>query len=134
MLIVTSFAAAILAILLVVLTMLTVIARTRFKVTLSDNGELALIKFIRAHGNLTEFAPIFLILLTLIEINHFLSPFWLWITAIVFIIGRFSHAISLLFIEPKTLRLRVFAMALTFISILNLSLVLIFKLIANLFS
>jgi uncharacterized protein len=134
MLIVTSFSAAILAILLVVLTVLTIIARGRFKVILSDNGEHALIKFIRAHGNLAEFAPIFLILLTLVEINHFLSIFWLWSIALVFLVGRFAHAISLLFIEPKTLKLRVFGMMLTFIPILILSLVLLFKLIANIFS
>lgn len=134
MLIVTSFSAAILAILLVLLSVLTIIARARFKVILSDNGEHALIKFIRAHGNLAEFAPIFLLLIGLVEINHFLSIFWLWSIALVFLVGRFSHAISLLFIEPKTLKLRVFGMMLTFIPILILSLVLIFKLIANIFS
>jgi uncharacterized membrane protein YecN with MAPEG domain len=131
MLIVTSFSTAILAILLVVLSILTVIARGKFKVALSDNGELALLKFIRAHGNLAEFAPIFLILLTLVEVNHFISVSWLWMTALVFIFGRFLHATSLLFIEPKTLKLRVFAMVLTFTPILMLALVLIFKLITN---
>lgn len=131
MLIVTSFSTAILAILLVVLSILTVIARGKFKVALSDNGELALLKFIRAHGNLAEFAPIFLILLTLVEVNHFISMFWLWFIALVFIFGRFLHATSLLFIEPKTLKLRVFAMILTFTPILIFSLVLIFKLITN---
>ena len=98
MLIVTSFSTAILAILLVVLSILTIIARGKFKVALSDNGEMALVKFIRAHGNLAEFAPIFLILLTLVEVNHFISMFWLWFIALVFIFGRFSHATSLLFI------------------------------------
>ena len=126
MLIVTSFSTAILAILLVVLSILTIIARGKFKVALSDNGEMALVKFIRAHGNLAEFAPIFLILLTLVEVNHFISMFWLWFIALVFIFGRFSHATSLLFIEPKTLKLRVFAMILTFTPILILALVLIF--------
>lgn len=134
MLIITSFSAAILAILLVLLTALTIIARNRFKVLLSDNGEHALLKFIRAHGNLAEFAPIFLILLGLVEVNHFLPSFWLWLTAIVFVAGRFSHALSLLFIEPKTLMFRQLGMALTFIPIVKLSLVLIFKIIANIFS
>lgn len=131
MLIVTSFSTAILAILLVVLSILTIIARGKFKVALSDNGELALLKFIRAHGNLAEFAPIFLILLTLVEVNHFISVSWLWMTALVFIFGRFLHATSLLFIEPKILKLRVFAMILTFTPILIFALVLIFKLITN---
>lgn len=134
MLIVTSFSAAILAILLVVLTALTIVARNRFKVLLSDNGENVLLKFIRAHGNLAEFAPIFLILLTLVEINHFISPFWLWVTAIAFIVGRFSHALSLLFIEPKTLLFRQIGMMLTFIPIVKLALILLIKLIANIFS
>lgn len=134
MLFVTSFSAAILAILLVILSVLTIIARGRFQVTLGDNAERALIKFIRAHGNLAEFAPFFLILLGLVELNHFLSLFWLWLIAIVFVFGRFAHATSLLFIEPKTLKLRLVAMMCTFLPLLILSIVLIFKLIASLFS
>ena len=133
MLFVTCFSAAILALLLVLLTVLTIIARGRFKVILSDNGEQALLKFIRAHGNLAEFAPIFLILLGLVELNHFLSGFWLWLTAIVFIAGRFIHATSLLFIEPKTLKFRVVGMGMTFIPLIKLSLLLIVKMIMSLF-
>jgi uncharacterized membrane protein YecN with MAPEG domain len=133
MLIVTSFAAAFLALFLVLLSILTIAARLRFQVGLGDNGENALIKFIRAQGNLTEFAPIFLILIGLVELNHFLSSFWLWAIATAFICGRVSHAASLLFIEPKTLRFRQLGMALTFIPLVILSLILIFKLIANLF-
>jgi uncharacterized membrane protein YecN with MAPEG domain len=59
-------------------------ARWRFKITISDNGEMALVKFIRAHGNLAEFAPIFLFLLLLVEINHLLSVTWLWSIALIF--------------------------------------------------
>lgn len=132
MLFVTSFTAAILAILLVALSILTIMARRKFKVALSDNGEMALLKFIRAHGNLAEFAPIFLILLLLVEINNLLSMIWLWSVALVFIFGRFSHAASLLYLEPKTMNFRILGMMLSFTSILTLSLVLIFKLIANL--
>lgn len=132
MLIVTSFSAAILAILLVVLAILCIFARGRFKVALSDNGELALIKFIRAHANLTEFAPIFLILIGLVELNHFIPIFWLWVAALLFIVGRVAHALSLLFIEPKTLVFRQIGMGLTFITILKLAFILLVQFVLSL--
>jgi len=128
MLIITSFTTAILAILLVVLSIFTIMARRRFKIAISDNGEMALVKFIRAHGNLAEFAPIFLVLLLLVEINHLLSVTWLWSIALLFILGRFSHAASLLYLEHKTMNFRILGMMLTFTTILTLSFVLIFKL------
>jgi uncharacterized membrane protein YecN with MAPEG domain len=128
MLIITSFTTAILAILLVVLSIFTIMARRRFKIAISDNGEMALVKFIRAHGNLAEFAPIFLFLLLLVEINHLLSVTWLWSIALLFIFGRFSHAASLLYLEHKTMNFRILGMMLTFTTILTLSFVLIFKL------
>ena len=134
MLIVTSFSAAFLGVLLVVLTILTIIARQRFQVILADDGKRALLKIIRAHANLIEYAPIFLILLGLVELNHLLSGFWLFLTAGLFIAGRFLHAISMLFIEPKTLKFRILGMLLTLIPMFKLALILFFKLLVNIFS
>jgi uncharacterized membrane protein YecN with MAPEG domain len=132
MLLITGFTTAILAIYLIFLSILTIRARRRFKVSLADNGELDLIKFIRAQGNLTEFAPIFLILLLLVEINHLLPVFWLWMIVLIFILGRCLHSVSLILVEPKTFNLRIFAMTCTFSSILLLACVLLINFIQKL--
>jgi hypothetical protein len=132
MLLITGFTTAILAIYLIFLSILTISARRRFKVSLADNGELDLIKFIRAQGNLTEFAPIFLILLLLVEINHLLPVFWLWMIVLIFILGRCLHSVSLILVEPKTFNLRIFAMTCTFSSILLLACVLLINFIQKL--
>jgi uncharacterized membrane protein YecN with MAPEG domain len=132
MLLITGFTTAILAIYLIFLSILTIRARRRFKVSLADNGEPDLIKFIRAQGNLTEFAPIFLILLLLVEINHLLPVFWLWMIVLIFILGRCLHSVSLILVEPKTFNLRIFAMTCTFSSILLLAYVLLINFIQKL--
>lgn len=56
---------------------------------------------IRAHGNFSEYTPLFLILLTLIEMAD--SYLW-WVSGLgmAFIIGRISHAYGILVAETKT--------------------------------
>lgn len=65
--------------------------RVSSKVLLGDGGEAAMIAKIRAHGNLTEYAPTVLILMALIELARGPS-LWLWIVGVVFVVARLAHA------------------------------------------
>jgi uncharacterized membrane protein YecN with MAPEG domain len=60
------------------------------KVLVGDGGNLRLVARMRAHANLTEYAPFVLILMALIELAHG-SSIWLWIAGAVFIAGRVLH-------------------------------------------
>lgn len=128
MLIITGFFAAILAIFYVYLSFNVVKNRNRSKMPLIFWEDPRLTEAIRAHGNFSEYAPIFLILLALMEINSN-SGLWLYIAGGIFTLARVFHSYSILVHEPKTgsLKLRVAAMILTFIPILSISVFLIVK-------
>ena len=73
------------------------------KVLLGDGGEAAMAARIRAHGNLTEYAPTVLILMALIELARGPS-LGLWLVGVVFILARLSHAIGIGRPGPHPLR------------------------------
>ena len=84
----------------------------------ASDGDEALERAIRGHGNLTENAPIFLILLLVAE--HAQSPTWLLhASAICFCLGRLMHGILFCFLK-KSIPLRIGGMAFTFTGILVL--------------
>ena len=74
--------------------------------------EDTLYRAVRAHGNLIEYAPLFLILMLIAELNG-LSSFYLHISGIIFTAGRFMHGIVFSFMRPNLI-LRVGGMILTF--------------------
>lgn len=79
------------------------ILRTRHKIMISDGGNEALAARMRAHSNFTEYTPIFLILLGLIELAH--GPaLWLWVVAIIFILARILHVFGMDRAAPNALR------------------------------
>ena len=89
---------------------------------------------IRAHGNFQEYTPLFLILLFLFETEVQLD--WLsYLLGTLFLLGRISHACSLLSVEAKRLkrgerlsiafRLRFFAMAQTLTALTVLAILLL---------
>ena len=90
----TSFYAAFCALFYILLSMNVIRTRRRTFVALLDGQNIDLSRAIRAHGNFSEFAPIFLILLFISEFNG-LSPFFIHIIGIIFVIGRLLHAYSL---------------------------------------
>jgi len=90
--IVTGLTAAALAILFVVLSLYVSAGRGRNKVMLGD-GDDDLFRRIRAHANLAENAPIFLILLGLVELSR-VHQVTVAIVGPVFVICRISHAIG----------------------------------------
>lgn len=92
--IVTASTAVALASLQIVLMLMASSTRTRLLTGLGDGGNDLLLRRIRMHGNLTENAPIFLILLGLVE----WSGDWGRIVpaiAVAFVLLRIAHAIGL---------------------------------------
>jgi len=90
----TAYVAVFLGFLQYVLMLTVGLARGPAGVSLGDGGNEALQRKIRRHGNLAENAPIFLILLGLLEMTGGSSMVVTWIGA-VFLVARISHAIAL---------------------------------------
>jgi uncharacterized protein len=114
---VSSIYAGILALLIVWLSLKVIKLRRSKKVILGDGGETELQYAIRAQGNATEYIPICLILLVLLE----LSGINIWLVhlgGIAIIIGRLLHAKGLL---TQSLSYRVLGMQFTFITIITLA-------------
>ena len=79
------------------------VLRTRHKIMISDGGNDALSARMRAHSNFTEYTPIFLILLGLVELAH--GPaMWLWVVGIIFILARILHVFGMDRAAPNALR------------------------------
>lgn len=91
---ISGYAAAFIAIFQVALMMTVGLTRGARKIPLGDGGDQALLLKIRRHGNLTENAPIFLILLGFLEVaggpQMAIAGF-----AVLFILARLSHAFAL---------------------------------------
>ena len=68
---------------------------------------------IRGHGNLTEYAPLFLILMLALELSD-TSATLLYMSGIIFTLGRLMHGIAFSFMK-KNVFLRIGGMVLTFI-------------------
>ena len=54
---------------------------------------------VRAHGNFSEYVPIFSILLLALEIENSTTLFYLLISTLIFAYGRLAHAICFAFFE-----------------------------------
>ena len=74
--------------------------------------EDTLYRAVRGHGNLIEYAPLFLILMLIAELNG-LASVYLHSSGIIFTIGRLMHGIVFSFMKPNMI-LRVGGMILTF--------------------
>jgi uncharacterized membrane protein YecN with MAPEG domain len=68
--------------------------RMSSKVYLGDGGHEGLTARTRAHTNFTEYAPLILILIGLIELASG-SSLWLWILGATFILARLAHGIGM---------------------------------------
>ncbi len=64
--------------------------RRATRVAIGDGGSEPLTKRMRAHANFAENAPLFLILLALLELSGAWSLL-LWIAAILFVLARLAH-------------------------------------------
>ena len=92
--------------------------RVAHKVSIGDGGAQPLITRMRAQANFVEYTPFFLILLALIELAVG-SPLWLWIVAIVYILGRILHVFGM--DQPPPSRLRMIGIIVTVLTLLGLA-------------
>ncbi|MDF3126372.1 MAPEG family protein [Rheinheimera sp. 1928-s] len=91
---ITSFYAAILALIYVVLAILVIRQRFKCRVGLGTGKEPQLLQTVRMHGNFAEYVPLLLILVALLELQQ--SPVWqLHLVAGLTLAGRVLHAVGL---------------------------------------
>lgn len=92
--IISGYAAAMIGLLQIGLMVTVGNARREVDISLGDGGNEALLMKIRRHGNLTENAPLFLILLGYLEVSG--GPTLAVLSlASIFIVARLSHAYAL---------------------------------------
>lgn len=112
---ITSMTASIAAIMLIVLSAMVGIHRTKTRILLGSGTDDTLLMRIRAQGNFIEYVPMALILLGLVEIQGGGSTV-LWAISGLLIVGRALHAIGML---ASVLPARGLGMGLTFASMLT---------------
>ena len=119
---VTSFVAAISAIMLLITAIDTIRTRLRLKVAFGDGGDTKLIAAQRAHGNLAEYSPIVILLLGLLEMAH-VHHLALMAIGAVFLAGRVAHVFGMYAVHvPGAAPVpRQIGVVLTFLSIAVLS-------------
>ena len=71
---------------------------------------------VRAHGNFSEYVPIFLVLLLIIEIQELSNFYYLLTICLVFSYGRVAHAICFAFFESNSV-LRISGMLCTYLGL-----------------
>lgn len=69
--------------------------RGKTKTLLGEGDDIMLLGAIRAHANLTEFAPIVIILIGAAEYMHS-NAYLVMAMGITFVVGRMSHAVGLI--------------------------------------
>jgi uncharacterized membrane protein YecN with MAPEG domain len=89
--------------------------------------EIKLQRNVRAHGNFSEYVPMFLVLLLITEIQGFLSYNYLLTICLIFSYGRLAHAFCFAFYESNPF-LRISGMICTYLCLGILSIVLLFRL------
>ena len=71
---------------------------------------------VRAHGNFSEYVPIFLILLLLLELSGTASFNYLLVISLIFSVGRLAHAICFALFDFNPF-LRIFGMLCTYLGL-----------------
>lgn len=115
---ISSIYAALAALWLVWLSLGVIKVRRAKQVKLGDGNEPELQAAIRAQGNATEYIPISLILLVLLELSKAPIAF-IHIGGCLILAGRILHAKAL---RTDNLKIRVLGMQLTFFAIIGLAL------------
>lgn len=114
---ISSLYAAMLALLIVWLSLRVIKLRREKKVRLGDGGEPELQAAIRAQGNATEYIPISLILLVLLELSE-AHVALVHFGGIAVLVGRILHARGLLI---ESLRYRILGMQITIFTLIGLA-------------
>lgn len=126
---ITALYASLCALLLVKLSLQVISLRRKHRISLGDAGNTDLQAAIRTQGNATEYIPITLILMMLLEWAT--AAWWLiHLAGITLVTGRILHASAL---KTGNVKRRVLGMKMTFFLILALAALNIFYLIAGYF-
>ena len=88
-------------------------------------NETKLDRNIRSHGNFSEYVPLFLILLLILEIKNEMPFLYLLITCLIFSYGRMAHAICFSFYKYNPF-LRISGMLCTYLGLVVMSIFLIY--------
>ena len=92
--------------------------RRKRQVSIGDGGDKAIAARMRAHANYVEYTPFFLILLALVELAHGPEQ-WLWLVAILFVLGRLAHPFGM--DRPGANALRIVGILITWAVLLGLA-------------
>mgnify|MGYP005844211677 CR=1 FL=1 len=112
--------AAVLGLLLIVLSLLVSRYRLRLKQGLGVSEDIDFQAAVRAHGNLVEYAPIGLIMLALAELNGVSGTLIYW-AGMGFVAGRLLHAFGMINGRGGPHMARMVGILLTWLAILVLS-------------
>jgi uncharacterized membrane protein YecN with MAPEG domain len=128
---ITSFYAGILGLLYFVISLETIKARRKEKISLGAGSENQIIHLVSAHNNFASYVPLFLILLFLIEKAgyHF---FFIHLIGIIFFGGRMLHFLTMKNKE-KTFTKRKLGMQMTLFPLIILSLMNCYDFLKTLF-
>ena len=88
--------------------------------------EIKLYRNVRAHGNFSEYVPLFLILLLIAETSGNSSFGYLLTICLIFLYGRLSHAICFVFYDSNPF-LRISGMLCTYLSLAMISIQLLLE-------
>lgn len=116
---ITPLYAAILALILVVLSVQTIRLRRRFQVAVGAGDEPLLERAMRVHANFCEYVPIAVVLLFFFE-RLIGAGWWVHALGVLLVAGRILHAYGVRRVD-EDLRLRVTGMSLTFLVLLATS-------------
>ncbi|MGH8460720.1 MAG: MAPEG family protein [Stenotrophobium sp.] len=113
--IVTPLYAGLLALWFLVLSYRVVLMRGH-GISLGDGGDATLLRRIRGHGNFSEYVPLILLMMGMLELSHY-SIYILHALGITLLVARLLHGISLSFTEKWKFG-RFYGTLLTFILLL----------------
>lgn len=129
---ITTFYAAILGIFFIFLSIRTIHVRRKLKIIIGDAGNNELQRIIRAHANFSEYVPIGMFLILLVEIGDGYAPF-IHFLGLCLIIGRLLHAFGVSR-SNENFKFRVLGMSLTFTTIMVSSLYLLYAVLSEIIS
>ncbi|TGN38836.1 MAPEG family protein [Marinobacter confluentis] len=123
---VTAVFAAALGLLLLVLSLLVVRYRLKFKQGLGVSEDIDFQAAVRAQANLVEYAPTGLIMLAIAELNG-VSGTWIYWTGLGFVVGRLLHAFGMVNGRGGPHMARMVGILLTWLAIVVLAVLLIWN-------
>lgn len=127
---ITALYASLCALLIVKLSLSVIALRRKHQIRLGDGGSDELQVAIRTQANATEYIPITLLLILLLELMH--GPAWLvHLAGISLLTGRLLHASAL---KNDNIKTRVLGMQITFFLIITLAVLNISYLILGYFT